>query len=90
MEYEIDLVTRVCLEKLAAEKIVAKDLRWCDSPTTDVHLFIAKDVEGNKVAFELSKNDEGDYIPCVTINSNVFFYKTMAELSRYWQKHDIV
>lgn len=83
-------IMRICSEKLAAEKIAVTDLRWCDSPTDDVHLFMAKDAKGNKVAFELSKNNEGDYIPCLTIKGNVFFYSTMAELSKYWQKHDIV
>lgn len=89
-EMERLYVLRICSEKSAAEKIAVTDLRWCNSPADDVHLFTAEDIKGNKVAFELSKNDECDYIPCLTIKGNVFFYSTMVELSKYWQKHDII
>ena len=78
-------------EKLTAEGIIITDLKLVDNPTPGVYVFTGQESEGKLIAFDLSEvEDTGVFIPCLTIDSEVYFYNTMSELARHWHKHDII
>jgi len=48
-------------------------------------------MQGKNIIFELSEvSDTGTFTPCLTIDSEVYFYNTMSELAKNWHKHDLV
>ncbi|MDF2879452.1 MAG: hypothetical protein K0R54_9 [Clostridiaceae bacterium] len=82
----------ICQDKLKSENILVTDLSICDEPTDRVYVFFGKDNKGRDVAFELSEHNDLPYIfiPCLTIDSKVYFYNTFTELSKYWREHDLI
>lgn len=86
-----DILLKICAEKLAVEGIIVTDLKVVDNPTAGVYVFTGKDSKGNVIAFDLSEvADTSVFTPCLTIESEVYFYNTMSELARHWQKHDLL
>lgn len=90
-EEDENYAIQAACDKLAAEGIKITDLTLVDIPTQGVYIFKAKDMQGNNVAFDLSEvADTKVFTPCLTINSEVLFYNTMTELSKYWHQHDLI
>lgn len=88
MEYKALIAGK---EKLEAEGIIVTDLKIVDNPTPGVYVFDGQNSEGKIIAFELSEvENTGVFTPCLTIDSEVYFYNTMSELSKNWHKHDLL
>jgi len=89
--WDNDEVLQVCLSKLEAENIVVPtDIVLYDNPTEGVYMFLGK-INDNNIAFDFHYDDnKHDYIPCLTIDSNVILYNTCREMANNWHRHDMV